>query len=111
MKNLVKKIFSLSKNLNDNESSFDKLKKDRSISLLFSAIDNYSATSTIRYVGGCTRKILNNEKVDDIDFAVNLEPSECINALKKKILNFMRLVLSTVLLLHLSKITNSKSHH
>ena len=88
MKNLVKKIFSLSKNLNDNESSFDKLKKDRSISLLFSAIENYSATSEIRYVGGCTRKILNNEKVDDIDFAVNLEPSECISALKKKNIKF-----------------------
>ena len=111
MKNLVKKIFSLSKNLNDNESSFDKLKKDRSISLLFSAIENYSATSEIRYVGGCTRKILNNEKVDDIDFAVNLEPSECINALKKKNIKFYETGIEHGTVLHLSKITNSKSHH
>ena len=51
--------------------------------MLFSSIENYSETSEIRYVGGCVRKILNEEVIDDIDFAVNLSPEECIEALKK----------------------------
>ena len=36
-----------------------------------------------RYVGGCVRKILNNENYDDIDLATNLDPQqikECLNA-------------------------------
>ena len=37
------------------------------MSLLFSSIEDYSETSEIRYVGGCVRKILNNEIIDDID--------------------------------------------
>ena len=60
--------------------------------MLFGAIENYSEKSEIRYVGGCVRKILNNEKIDDIDFAVNIKPYDCIGALKKKILNILKLV-------------------
>tara|TARA_Y100000590_G_scaffold429216_1_gene541549 strand:- start:832 stop:2106 length:1275 start_codon:yes stop_codon:yes gene_type:complete len=83
MTNLLKKIFYFSKNLNDKKSSFDNLKNDRSTSLLFSAIENYSEIAEVRYVGGCVRKILSNETIDDIDFAVNLNPNECIKALQK----------------------------
>ncbi len=82
MTSLLNKIFSFSRNLDHKYSSFDILKNEKSISLLFSAIEDYSETSEIRYVGGCIRKILNNENIDDIDFAVNLKPSECIEALK-----------------------------
>ena len=82
MTNLINKIFSFSRNLDNKYSSFDILKNEKSTSLLFSAIENYSETSEIRYVGGCIRKILNNENIDDIDFAVNLKPSECIEALE-----------------------------
>tara|TARA_Y100000591_G_scaffold331531_1_gene365747 strand:+ start:177 stop:1310 length:1134 start_codon:yes stop_codon:yes gene_type:complete len=35
------------------------------------------------YVGGCVRKILNNEKVDDIDLATNLNPKQVCEILKK----------------------------
>ena len=82
MTNLLNKIFSFSKNLSQKYSSFSNLKNEKTTSLLFSAIEDYSKTSEIRYVGGCIRKILNNETIDDIDFAVNLEPNECIEALK-----------------------------
>ena len=88
MIDLINKIFSFPKNLNDKASSFKVLKQKKSISQLFSAIENYSANSEIRYVGGCIRKILNNEVVDDIDFAVNLKPTECIEALKKNNIKF-----------------------
>ena len=33
---------------------------------------------------GCIRKIINNEKVDDIDLATNLEPMEVCEAWKQK---------------------------
>jgi len=83
MTSLLNKIFSLSKNLNQKNFSFDNLKNEKSTSLLFLAIEDYSENSEIRYVGGCIRKILNYEIIDDIDFAVNLRPNECIEALKK----------------------------
>ena len=34
---------------------------------IFEAINSYSSGSEVRYVGGCIRKILNKENVDDID--------------------------------------------
>ena len=98
MTNLFNKIFSFSKNLNNKHSSFNKLKNEKFALLLFSAIENYSETSELRYVGGCIRKILNNETIDDIDFAVNLKPNECIEALKKhniKSVSYTHLTLPT----------------
>jgi len=83
MISLLNKIFPFSKNLDKKNTVFDYLKNDKSTSLLFSAIEDYSESSELRYVGGCIRKILNNENVDDIDLAVNLKPSECIDSLKK----------------------------
>ena len=47
------------------------------------SIEKFSKTSEIRYVGGCVRKILNKEEADDIDLAVNLNPTEVSEALKK----------------------------
>ena len=88
MINLLNKIFSSSKNLNEQATSFETLKKSKAINQLFSAIESYSKNSEIRYVGGCIRKILNNEKIDDIDFAVNLKPNECIEVLNKKNIKF-----------------------
>ena len=82
MTSVLNKILSFSKNLNKKKSFFIDLKYDKSTLLLFSAIEDYSQTSEIRYVGGCVRKILNEETIDDIDFAVNLKPKECIEALK-----------------------------
>ena len=88
MINLINKIFSFSKKKDNKISSFANLKQKRSIKKLFSSIENYSENSEIRYVGGCIRKILNNESVDDIDFSVNLKPNECINALAKNNIKF-----------------------
>ena len=106
---LINKFFSISKNLEDKLSSFKSLKKTKAILQLFSAIENYSENSEIRYVGGCVRKALNNEVLDDIDLAVNLKPNECIEALNKKIiLNFMKLELNMELLQQLLVIINLK---
>jgi poly(A) polymerase len=39
-------------------------------------------------VGGCVRKVIKKQIVDDIDLATNLKPSEVCDALKKKEINF-----------------------
>ena len=43
------------------------------LKLIFKAIESYSERAEIRYVGGCVRKILRSEKVDDIDLATKLK--------------------------------------
>ena len=55
---------------------------------IFQAISNYNELSEIRYVGGCVRKILNNEKFDDIDLATNLKPEEVKECLKNNNIDF-----------------------
>ena len=84
MNNLLKKFFFRSRNLNYINLSFRNLKKETDIEQIFSAIHSFSAGSEIRYVGGCVRKIINKEKVDDIDLAVNLKPKDVCEALNNK---------------------------
>ena len=84
MNNLIDKIFFRSKNLNYINLSFENLKKETEVKKIFSAIHSFSKNSEIRYVGGCVRKIINKEKVDDIDLAVNLNPKNVCEALQKR---------------------------
>ena len=81
MFSLLNKIFYSSKNLNVVSSKFSTLKKETSIEKIFNAIENYSQEAEVRYVGGCIRKILNNEKVEDIDLATNIEQIKVKSAL------------------------------
>ena len=55
---------------------------------IFKAINSYSLESELRYVGGCIRKIIKKEKIDDIDLATNLEPTQVCEALKKNNINY-----------------------
>ena len=88
MKNFFNKIFSNSKNLYSFENNIKNLSLTTPVKKIFEAINSYSSDSEIRYVGGCLRKILNNEKVDDIDLATNLDPLEVSEILKKNNINF-----------------------
>jgi poly(A) polymerase len=88
MNNLIDKIFFKSQNLNYINLSFRNIEKKTEIEKIFNAINTFSENSEIRYVGGCIRKIINKEKVDDIDLAVNLNPVEVCSALKKKNIKF-----------------------
>ena len=64
------------------------MKKVTNVKKIFDAINNYSSSAEIRYVSCCVRKILNNEKVDDIDLATNLDPIEITKALDKNDIKF-----------------------
>ena len=88
MFNLFNKISKLSKKRNIVSSKFYKLKKDSSVEKIFKAVEDYSPNTEIRFVGGCVRKILNDEKIDDIDLAVNIDPIKVKDALKKNGIDF-----------------------
>ena len=84
MINLINKIFSRTLKFDYINSGFKKIIQETEISKIFKAIESYSLNSEIRYVGGCVRKIINKEEVDDIDLAVNLTPNEICDAFKKE---------------------------
>jgi len=88
MLKILNKFFSSTKNLNNINHRFIKLRKERNVEKIFDAIESYSNEAEIRYVGGCVRKIINNEKVDDIDLATNIDPTKVKEALKKKNINY-----------------------
>ena len=88
MKNILTKIFSSKNDLSSKEVSFLEITKTTKVSDLFKVISNYNDLSEIRYVGGCVRKILNNEKFDDIDLATNLKPDEVKECLKNNNIDF-----------------------
>ena len=83
MRSFIDKIFSRSNNLDYISQNVKDLTRKTPSNKIFKAINSYSSESEIRYVGGCIRKIINKEKVDDIDLATNLEPKEVCEALKK----------------------------
>ena len=88
MESLIDKFFSRTSNLDYVTQNIKKISIDTEVDKLFNAINSYSDESELRYVGGCIRKIINKEKVDDIDLATNLTPADVSQALKKNNINF-----------------------
>ena len=88
MDKLLDKIFFRSRNLDYISQNIKKITQETSAYKVFEAINNFNETSEVRYVGGCIRKIIKKEEVDDIDLATNLIPTEVCNALKKNNINF-----------------------
>ena len=82
------KFLSRANNLDYAAQGFKDLLKNTPIKKIFDAINKFSSDSEIRYVGGCVRKILRNEIVDDIDLATNLNPSQVCEALNNNNLSF-----------------------
>ncbi len=88
MYNFFKNFFKINKKLSYKENSFLNIYNQTEVSTLFDAISNFNKTSEIRYVGGCVRKILNKENVDDIDLATNLNPNEVKECLQSNNIKF-----------------------
>jgi len=73
-------------------SLFKKFGSDKSLKLLenmkeartiFSYLNEIGEESKVRFVGGCVRKSLCGEHIDDIDLATSLEPNEVKKKLDK----------------------------
>jgi len=88
MKNFFDKLFFRSSNLDFISKSIKDITKHTTANKIFDAINSFSLESEIRYVGGCIRKIINGEKVDDIDLATNLTPQDVCDALEKANINY-----------------------
>ena len=88
MKSILDKIFKRTNNLDYISKEIKNLSKRPHINKIFKLINNFSLDSEIRYVGGCVRKIIKKELVDDIDLATNLSPSEVTDILKKNDIDF-----------------------
>ena len=88
MINILSKIFKNKDKKNLYEKDFEDLRKKTNIEKIFDIISNFSEISEVRYVGGSIRKIINNEKVDDIDLATNIIPEKVCEILKKNKVSF-----------------------
>ncbi len=88
MKNILDKIFKRINNFDHISKEIKNLSKKPHINKIFKLINNFSNDSEIRYVGGCIRKIIKKEIVDDIDLATNLSPLEVCDILKKNNIDF-----------------------
>ena len=88
MKNFLDKFFSRSKNLDYISQNLKQITLTTPANKIFEAINNFSEKSEIRYVGGCVRKVIKKENVDDIDLATNLKPPEICEALKNNQISY-----------------------
>ncbi len=88
---MIKILNKFIKNINNLDyvaKSIKNLSQDTPIKKIFDAVNEYSSSSEIRYVGGCIRKIIKKEIIDDIDLATNLKPFEVCDALKNNEINY-----------------------
>ena len=88
MINFLDKLFKRTHNLSHVSEKIRDLSKNTSVKKIFDLINNFSSESEVRYVGGCIRKIIKEEVVDDIDLATNLNPQQVCDILKKGNINF-----------------------
>ena len=88
MDNFLNKIFFRSRNFDYISQNLKDITIKTPANKIFKAINSYSESSEVRYVGGCIRKVIKKETVNDIDLATNLKPNEICEALKNKDINF-----------------------
>ena len=90
MINFLNKLTNRTNNLSSVANGIKDLSKNIPTKKIFDSINTFSTTSEIRYVGGCIRKIIKKEKIDDIDLATNLNPHQVCEALKKNNISFYK---------------------
>tara|TARA_B100001063_G_scaffold246120_1_gene284055 strand:- start:1324 stop:2598 length:1275 start_codon:yes stop_codon:yes gene_type:complete len=91
MINFLNNFIKRTNNLSYVATSIKDLSNNTPVKKIFDAINNFSNDSEIRYVGGCLRKIIKKEHVDDIDLSTNLNPQQVCEALKNHNINFHKI--------------------
>ena len=72
-----------------NIRNLQDLKNLEEVKSIFSVLENQDKGNKLMFVGGCVRKLLNKELVNDIDIATNLSPDELKNILRENNINFI----------------------
>ena len=88
MINFLNKFIKTTNNLDYISQNFKSLSKQPPVKKIFDSMNNFSLSSEIRYVGGCVRKIIQKEKVDDIDLATNLNPYQVTEILENNNISY-----------------------
>tara|TARA_Y100001970_G_C14155433_1_gene815255 strand:+ start:52 stop:1335 length:1284 start_codon:yes stop_codon:yes gene_type:complete len=70
------------------KTNFKELICGKEIQKIFKSFNSYSKEAELRFVGGCIRKLINDEIVNDIDLTTNLKPQIVIEILKNNNINF-----------------------
>ncbi len=84
----INNLFKSKKETSKYKANFKKLVSNDEIKQLFKLLNNLQNQAEIRFVGGCVRKLIYNEEVDDIDLSTNLSPIEVKELLKKNNIKF-----------------------
>tara|TARA_B110000438_G_scaffold290283_1_gene325822 strand:+ start:54 stop:1346 length:1293 start_codon:yes stop_codon:yes gene_type:complete len=66
------------------EKTLKILQNIKETKVIFSSLNEVEKKNEVRFVGGCIRKSLSGQNVDDIDLATSLEPNEVKKRLNKK---------------------------
>ena len=81
-------LFKSKKNILKDEANFKQLASNNGMQQLFKLFSSYSEKAELRFVGGCLRKLISHERVDDIDLSTNLIPNIVVEILKKNKINY-----------------------
>jgi len=66
------------------DKSTKSLENIKEAKIIFSYLNEIGRESAVRFVGGCVRKAICGENIDDIDLATSLEPDEVKKRLNKE---------------------------
>ena len=88
MINFINNLFKSKKDTFKDKNNFKEIVSNKEIQDLFNSFSTYSDEVELRFVGGCVRKLINDEIVDDIDLATNIKPEIVIEILKKNNIKF-----------------------
>ena len=83
LKNIVLKADSYLYKKFGSDKSTKSLENIKEARIIFSYLNEEGKEVLVRFVGGCVRKSISGEKIDDIDLATSLEPNE----VKKKLIS------------------------
>ena len=86
LKNIILKIDSFFYRKFGSYKTTKVLENIKEAKIIFSHLNEIGKENKIRYVGGCVRKAICGENIDDIDLATTLTPDE----VKKKIISSIK---------------------
>ncbi len=76
IKNIISKTDNFFYRFFGSDKSVKSLQNIQEAEKIFSCLNQDGKEDNVRFVGGCVRKALCGDEIDDLDLATSLEPSE-----------------------------------